>query len=138
MTAKSDSRNYAAHERTARELERLFGHEVVQGVHADRRDVGRPERRPAGWETFRGKVSGIDPQSVKATLTTLWQQSDTGSAFRSAVDQAGYWLCKGDRRDFVVVDPAGGDRSRDCLKIGGQAAITAGGDESFTGWNFCP
>ena len=27
---------------------------------------------------------------------------------------------------------------RDCLKTGGQAAITAGGDESFAGWNFCP
>ncbi len=27
---------------------------------------------------------------------------------------------------------------RDCLKIGGQAAITVGRDESFAGWNLCP
>ena len=26
----------------------------------------------------------------------------------------------------------------DCLKIGGQAAIAIGGDESLAGWNFYP
>jgi hypothetical protein len=28
------------------------------------------------------------------------------------------------------------DRLRDCLKIGGHAAIAIGGDESLAGWNF--
>jgi hypothetical protein len=27
---------------------------------------------------------------------------------------------------------------RDCLSIGGQAAIAIGGDGSLAGWNFCP
>ena len=33
MTVVSDSRNFARHEKTARELEKAFGHEPVQGVH---------------------------------------------------------------------------------------------------------
>jgi hypothetical protein len=31
-----------------------------------------------------------------------------------------------------------GAKSRDCRKIGGQAAIAIGGDGSLAGWNFCP
>jgi hypothetical protein len=106
MTAVSDSKNYASHEKTSRELEQAFGHEPVRGAHG--RDGGkRPERRPDNWEVFRGKRSGIDPQEVKAELTALWRQADTGPAFVAAIDQQGYVFARGDKRDFVVVDQAG-------------------------------
>jgi hypothetical protein len=105
MTAVSDSKNYAAHERTARALEQEFGHEAVQGAHG--RDGARPERGHEAWESFRGQRSGIDPKELKAELTDLWQRTDSGKAFAAALQEQGYTLCKGDRRDFCVIDGAG-------------------------------
>lgn len=105
MTAVSDSKTYRVHERTADELEKLFGHEPTP------RGRGPEGRNPDNWEVFRGKRSSIDPYDVGEELTTLWQRSDTGQAFATALAEHGYILAKGDRRDFVVVDAAGDDHS---------------------------
>jgi hypothetical protein len=107
MTAASDSNDYAAHQRTSRALESAFGHEPVQSVFDREAGTPRPERRPKNWETFRGHQSGIDPHAMKAELTQLWNRADSGKAFTAALDEQGYILAKGDRRDFVVIDPAG-------------------------------
>lgn len=111
MTAIPDGHNYLMHERTARELERAFGHEPVQGAFDREADTPRPDRRPENWETFRGHESGIDPQVMKAELTELWHRADSGKAFAAALDEAGYILCKGDKRDFCVIDQAGDEHS---------------------------
>jgi hypothetical protein len=107
MTAVSDSKNFAAHERTARTLEDRFDHEAVKGAHTRETDEKRPPRRPDNWEKFRGAKSGIDPDQVKAELTALWQSADSGQAFVTALEASGYLLAKGDRRDFMVIDQAG-------------------------------
>ena len=107
MTAVSDSKNYAAHERAARALEAAFGHEAVPGVHGRDTEMPRPERRPDNWETFRGHRSQIDPQEVKAELSELWARADSGKAFAAALEERGYVLANGDKRDFCVVDQAG-------------------------------
>lgn len=111
MVAASDSNNYAAHERAARQLEEAFGHEAVEGVHSRTQDKGRPDRCPDNWETFRGHASGIDPQAVKEELTELWHQADSGKAFAAALEERGYILARGDRRDFCVIDQAGDSHS---------------------------
>jgi hypothetical protein len=111
MTAVSDSRNYAAHERTARELERQFGQEPVRGVHGREGAEKRPDRRPKNWETFRGHKSGIEPEEVKAEVTALWRESDSGTAFAAALSESGYVLCRGDKRDFCIIDPSGQEHS---------------------------
>jgi len=41
----------------------------------------------------------------------MWRDSDNGKAFRTALAQRGYVLCRGDRRDFVLVDAAGHEHS---------------------------
>lgn len=102
----SDGKNYAAHERAARSLEAAFGHAAVVGAHASTTGQ-RPERRPKNWETFRGHESRIDPAEVARELTGLWQSADSGMAFAAALWDRGYRLCKGDRRDYCVVDQAG-------------------------------
>lgn len=104
MTAVSDSKTYRIHERTADELEKLFGHQPTPRGH----DVA--DRNPHNWEVFRGK-EGIDPYDVSTELTALWRQADNGQAFASALSEHGYFLAKGDRRDFVVVDRNGDDHS---------------------------
>jgi hypothetical protein len=106
----SDGWNYAKHEKTARELEREFDLGKVKGALVER-EGPRPERRPEKWEVQRGKRSGIDPQEVKEEVTALWNTTDSGAAFRTALTQRGYVLAQGTRRDFLVIDAAGHEHS---------------------------
>ncbi len=101
MTTVSDSFNYLAHTETSRELEQLFDHEPTRVPPAPERD------RFKDWETFRAQESGIDPKEMKAEITALWQQSDSGRAFQAAIEEKGYLLAKGDRRDFILIDQEG-------------------------------
>lgn len=111
MTAVSDSFTARAHEQTSRELEQAFGLEPVESVLVKDRETERPERRPRNWETYRGHGSGIDPAEVKAEVTALWNAADSGQAFAAALTEHGYFLCKGDRRDFCIIDAAGNEHS---------------------------
>jgi hypothetical protein len=105
--AISDSHNYRKHEEVSRALEREFGHDRVQGAHAERDGVERMARTPTHAEMQQAARTGIDPQAMKAELSGLWRQTDTGKAFAAAVEDAGYSLARGDKRDFIIVDQAG-------------------------------
>lgn len=112
MTAVSDSHNYRAHELASREIEQAFDLEpVASTLTRDKETTERAERRPSDWESFRAAESKIDPQAMKAELSTLWQQSDSGTAFAAALEERGYILAKGDRRDYCVIDPTGDEHS---------------------------
>lgn len=122
MTARSDSLNYQKHEEASREIEAAFGLAPVASVlvKASERGGPRPERRMKDWEGFRAAGTGIDPDEMKAEITGLKQQCDTGKAFAVALEDAGYILARGDRRDFVIIDRAGDDHS-----LGRRAGIKA-------------
>lgn len=107
MCAISDSHNYRAHEETARELERVFGHASVRGAFTGREDEPRPERTLRTWELQQAARAGIDLDVLKTRITALWQQADTGTAFVAALREAGFVLALGDRRQFVIVDADG-------------------------------
>jgi hypothetical protein len=111
MTAASDSFNYRKHQQTSRELEEAFGLQHVDSVHGREPGTERPERRPEDYETFRAQESKLDPKAMKAEISALWQGADSGLAFRAALEDAGYILARGDRRDFVIIDSAGDDHS---------------------------
>jgi hypothetical protein len=111
MAAISDSHNYRKHEEVARALEREFGHERVQGAHIEREGKPRPERTPSHAEMLQADRTGMSPQQVKTQVTELWQRTDSGQAFAVALWDAGYVLARGDRRDYVVIDPMGGTHS---------------------------
>ena len=115
MRSVSDSHNYRKHEEVARDLERRFGHDFVQGAHAERDGpdgkVQRPDRTPSRAELRQEERTGITGKQVKAEVTAAFEGSDGPDAFRAALEDAGYCLAKGDRRDFVVVDQAGGVHS---------------------------
>ncbi len=111
MTAIPDSHNFPKHEKAARELERRFGHPHVQGAHADRENVERPERSPTRAELRQEEITGIKGKDVRQEVTALFRASDGAEAFKSALEDKGYILAKGDRRDFVIIDRAGGDHS---------------------------
>lgn len=111
MRAVPDSHNYRKHEEVSRELERSFGHDRVQGAHHEREGVERPDRTPSRSELRQEERTGITGKQVKQKVSALYKASDGPEAFKSALEDNGYTLAKGDRRDFVIVDQAGGVHS---------------------------
>lgn len=110
MTLKADSHNYRKHELASQRLEQEFGHEFVPGKHAKRDREHNPELpkseiNHAEWQ--QGERAGLDPRARKEFITQLFEQSDSGTAFKAALEQGGYVLAQGDRRDFVIIDQAG-------------------------------
>jgi hypothetical protein len=111
MTAISDSHNFRRHEIVARELEREFGHARVQGAHVERDGQPRPDRTPSHAEMQQAERNCVTPEQATAELTALWQRTDSGKTFVAALGEEGWSLARGDRRDYVAVDPQGGIHS---------------------------
>lgn len=110
MKLRSDSHNYAAHERASQQLEREFGHEPVPGKHAKRDRDRQPEPPKAEYthaEWQQAERAHLKPGEHKARIAALQAGSDSGQAFRAALDDAGYVLARGDGRDFVAIDDVG-------------------------------
>jgi hypothetical protein len=111
MRSVSDSHNYRKHEEVARDLERRFGHDRVQGAHHEREGVERPDRTPSRAELQQQERTGITGKRVKEEVTAAFRASDGPDAFRAALDERGYMLARGDRRDYVILDRKGGVHS---------------------------
>jgi len=111
MRSVSDSHNYRKHEEVARDLERRFGHDRVQGAHHERDGVERPDRTPSRAELRQEERTGITGKRVKEEVTAAFRTSDGPEAFRAALQECGYTLARGDRRDYVILDEKGGIHS---------------------------
>lgn len=94
---------------TARELVRTFGHEMPRWLGEDRGVDRFKDRFQAVSLAERGQEqrTGISPAKRRAEVTEAYRQSDSAVAFRTALQERGYTLSQGDRRNFVVVDQAG-------------------------------
>ncbi len=65
------------------------------------------ERNPQNFtlsEWQQAKRLNEDPKILKTTFQECWAISDSGKAFTQALKERGFYLAKGDRRGFVVVD----------------------------------
>jgi hypothetical protein len=111
MAAISDSNNYYKHEQVARALEKEFGHERVQGAHVERDGKQRPDRTPSHSEMLQADRTGLSPQQARELMTGIWQSTKNGKEFQAALEDKGWILARGDRRDFVAIDPGGGVHS---------------------------
>ena len=106
MTVTPAENDYYIHMQTSRELEREFNHQPTP----DPIEQGhRAEKEFADWELFRAQ-DGRDPKEVKAEVTALFKQSDSGGAFIAALEDAGYTLCQGDR-GYCIIDQYGDSHS---------------------------
>ena len=79
MTMRSDSMNFAAHERASQALELEFGHEAVPGKHAKRDREKQPEFPKAEvhhdeWQ--QAERAGISIEERRAQLAALQRASD--------------------------------------------------------------
>lgn len=111
MAAISDSHNYRKHEEAARALEKEFGLERVQGAHVEREGKDRPGRTPSHREMLQAERTGISAQDAKELMTGIWNTTKNGKEFQAALGEKGWLLARGDRRDFVAIDPTGGVHS---------------------------
>lgn len=106
MTITPAKNDYYIHMETSRELEREFNHQPTP----DPIEHGhRAEKEFTDWELFRAQ-DGLDPKEVKAEVTALWKQSDSGAAFIAALEESGYTLCQGDR-GYCIIDQYGDSHS---------------------------
>ena len=87
----------------ARELEKEFG---LKELSAQKKqgNLSRDEEQQAIRKDKK-------PQEIKAAIRECWEQSDSGKSFAAALDERGYLLAAGDRRDYVIVDEFGGTYS---------------------------
>lgn len=59
----------------------------------------------AEWQ--QAKRLGLDPREVKQFLREAWSRSDDFKSFRAAIEAGGFYLARGDKRSFVVLDTQG-------------------------------
>ncbi|WP_299680577.1 relaxase [uncultured Roseobacter sp.] len=57
------------------------------------------------WQ--QAKRAKQDPKQLKAMFKECWEASDNRTSFRSALEEKGFFLSRGDRRGFVAVDYRG-------------------------------
>ena len=68
------------------------------------------ERNPTNFtlaEWQQAKRQQVDPRWLKQVLQDCWSGSDGLPALRNALEERGFFLAKGDRRGFVVLDHRG-------------------------------
>lgn len=127
-------------EKVARMLEYEFGHSLTIGKH--NRSVmnalakeGREEivawmdrygadraKRPVAKDDYQDiqqeRRTAVSKEAVQAAVADAWQRTENGAGFERAIAEHSLVLAKGDRRDFVIVDGAGGVHSpRRLLKV---------------------
>lgn len=87
----------------SRELELHFGLEPVTSRRPD-----RIKYAPTRAEEEQARRLGFDIHEIRRTIRECWDRSDCGRSFAAGLADQGLVLAQGDRRDFVVMDRAGG------------------------------
>jgi len=65
------------------------------------------ERNPTNFtlaEWQQAKRQGVDPRWIKQVLQDCWRKSNNPNAFSRALEERGFFLAKGDKRGFIVLD----------------------------------
>ena len=120
LKAVNMGNNYRAHERAGVKIERQCGLTPLE--RRPNLEGGRKaDRAPDSWEYKQAERTGLNPRAIKAEVKELREASSSGKEFTAALAAHGYTLAKGDRRDFVLIDLAGGEHS-----LGRYAAMKAG------------
>lgn len=88
----------------ARELYLDHGWELPNGL---RRDGGKSPLNFTLGEWQQAKRLNLDPREIKQSFIDAWHRSDSAKGFQNALEERGYFLCRGDRRGFVAMDTKG-------------------------------
>jgi hypothetical protein len=83
---------------------------LEHGWHMPRGMVNKLQRDPTSFtlaEWQQAKRLGQDPRWLKAPVQECWKASDGRPAFEQALQERGFFLARGDKRGFVVLDHTG-------------------------------
>lgn len=104
MTAKQMSWFKSKLMGISRELYLEHGWKMPRGLE------NSAERNPTNFtlaEWQQAKRQGIDPRWLKQAVQDCWKQADDKKAFEHVLQDRGFFLAKGDKRGFVVLDHGG-------------------------------
>ena len=87
----------------SRELERRLGLTIVPNERES-----SIKYAPKRAEEEQARRLGFDIHETREIIRRCFERSDCGQSFQSSLSHAGMVLARGDRRDFLVVDRAGG------------------------------
>lgn len=102
----------------ARELE------IDLGLARVKNEREGPVMAPNRNEFEEARRLGVDIQAVRQGIRDCFDRSDCGRSFEAALAEQGWVLAQGDRRDFVVIDQAGGKHALGKRILGLSAAQT--------------
>ena len=102
--------------RVSRELEKEFGLEPVRNERE-----GPIKYAATKTEQRQAQRLGVDKDAIRNTIRQCWDQSDKGRSFQAALEDEGLILAQGDRRDYVVIDHAGGLHGKFSRTLGATA-----------------
>jgi len=103
--------NYKKHQRVARQLAKRFGLKAQYHPACHEPGDKRPPRRISKNLLHQAARTGISIEATKAAMQAAWKASNGATPLAAALAAQGLILARGDRRDFVVVDTAGGVHS---------------------------
>jgi hypothetical protein len=95
--AKNMGNDYAAHQKTQREIGKEFGLKPMMARGRDFRE----------WEVKWAKRYGFDIFKLREQITADFNAVKSGQAFMAALKAKGVVLCRGDKSQFVVILPWG-------------------------------
>lgn len=93
----------------AREIAQEFGHKLPSGL-AKNRAGNRFDGNSSvvgAREWGQAEQSGLKADDRRADITAAYKNSISGKDFFEALEERGYFLARGDKRGFVVLDRAG-------------------------------
>jgi hypothetical protein len=88
------------------------------------RPPGRETRAPGRKESEQARRLGTDLAGIREAIRACFDAADNGRSFMAALEAHGLVLARGEQRDFVVVDHAGGLHALSKRIIGVTAAQT--------------
>ena len=88
-------------------------------VTSERREGARA---PLRYEQEQARRLGTDLHQIRATVRDCWDRSDDGGSFVAALAENGLVLARGERRDYIIIDPAGGMHALGKRMLGHSAA----------------
>lgn len=90
--------------KTARALEKELG---LQQVRDEKREPEKELASPTREEEQQARRKGQDLKKLRAAIREAWEKSEDGKSFAEALDERGFTLAKGEKRDYVAIDEQG-------------------------------
>ena len=103
------SNSYHAHELTARQLEREFGLDRVQGVHHRENNEPPANRGPTHNETKQAEKTGVNIRKWRNEIRRIAAgvADHSGAEIIAALEKKGHMVAHGEKVAFIILDPSG-------------------------------